>query len=259
MRELFYAMYRDFVEKGYFQQSFGYVCVDSGYVPGAIGKNIGAFFLRKLRKDLWPVDDSWETYGEEDLFDAIELLFDLVSAPVDGFYHGYSDCGWHYESFDRQSGQNKYCDEINDIIQDYADGYELSSDGEILLGAHQGLEDLLVTHLPELNTENVETRIERAILKFRRYRSSVDERREAVRSLADVLEYLRPRLREVLLSKDESDLFNIANNFGIRHHNPNQKTAYDPDVWLNWMFYFYLATIHAVVQLIKKNDDKAAS
>jgi len=101
----------------------------------------------------------------------------------------------------------------------------------------------------------VELPVEAAILKFRRYRSSIDDRKEAVRSLADVLEFLRPQLKEVLSSKDEGDLFNIANNFAIRHHNPSQKAQYDQSIWLSWIFYFYLATIHAGIRLIKRKEE----
>lgn len=43
-----------------------------------------------------------------------------------------------------------------------------------------------------------------------------------------------------------SDLFQIANEFGVRHHNQKQKqkTNYDERIWLSWMFYYYLANIH---------------
>jgi uncharacterized Zn finger protein len=89
------------------------------------------------------------------------------------------------------------------------------------------------------------------MLQYRRRGSTIDERRQAVRDLADVLEYLRPRVQELLTNKDESDLFNIANNFGIRHHNDKQKTGYDAGLWLSWMFYFYLSTIHVVLRKIE--------
>jgi len=69
--------------------------------------------------------------------------------------------------------------------------------------------------------------------------------------LADILESLRPKLKLVLTHKDEDDLFNIANNFGIRHKNERQKTDYDP-LWLSWMFYYYLATIHFVTRRLEK-------
>jgi hypothetical protein len=48
------------------------------------------------------------------------------------------------------------------------------------------------------------------------------------------------------LSKDEADLFNIANNFALRHHRATQRDDYD-DAWLTWLFYVYLATTHLVL------------
>lgn len=98
---------------------------------------------------------------------------------------------------------------------------------------------------------NVVNRINAAILRYRRHGSTLDDRRQAVRDLADVLEYLRPKVKALLTSADDCDLFNIANNFGIRHHNDKQKTTYDAAIWLSWMFYFYLATIHAVLRKIE--------
>jgi hypothetical protein len=80
--------------------------------------------------------------------------------------------------------------------------------------------------------------------------SGLDDRSQAVRDLADLLEYLLPKVKEFLTSADDADLFNIANNFGIRHHNDKQKTGYDASLWLSWMFYFYLATIHVVSRKI---------
>ena len=38
----------------------------------------------------------------------------------------------------------------------------------------------------------------------------------------------------------------------LRPTNSNQKTSYIKPIWYNWMFYYYLATIHAVVRLIKE-------
>lgn len=80
----------------------------------------------------------------------------------------------------------------------------------------------------------------------------MDERRIAVRELADILEHLKPTALSLLDKRDESDLFNIANNFGIRHANNKQRINYDPGIWLSWMFHFYLATIHACVRLEEK-------
>ena len=113
--------------------------------------------------------------------------------------------------------------------------------------------------MPVYDPDNVESRVNSAVLKFRRYRSSIDDRRDAIRDLADVLEFLRPKLKLVITKSDEGDLFNIANNFGIRHHNESQKTDYDRAIWHSWLFYYYLATIHATLRLIEKYEQNNTS
>lgn len=253
---LFLAVYCDFQRKDYFQESFGYHCVDAGYVSGTIGDDIEAYFLLKLRKDnLWPINDKCQGYTEDDLFDVIEFLHDHISKPIDGDYHSYANCGWHYKTFDQGSGQTEYRNEINKLLIDYGDGYELSGEGEILNLATPGTELIFKAELPEYSKENIEDKVKAAIYKFRRSRSSLEDKRDAIKTLVECLEFIRPRMKEVLTKKDESDLFDIANNFGIRHHNEKQKTEYDQSVWLNWMFYYYLATIHAVTRLLKKKEE----
>lgn len=253
---LFREIYILLLSKGYFQEAFGYDCVDEGEVRGELGSDIEAQMFRKLRKPgLWPIGDRYTDYSEDDLFDVVEFLYDCVSKPVDGYYHDYADCGMHYSEFDKASGQQEFRQEINELLPGYRDGYEVSEDGEILALADKGLDYLFQAGLPGYDPENVKSRVDVAILKFRRYRSSIEDRRDAVRDLAEVLEFLRPKLKQILASKDESDLFNIANSFGIRHHNERQKTDYDKSIWYSWMFYYYLATIHAALRLIEKQEE----
>jgi len=255
LKRLFRDLYLSFLRRDYLQEAFGYTCADLGDVPGKLGDDIEAQIVRSLRKaNLWPIHDKCLDYSEDDLFDVMELLYDWISKPIphDGDYHSWNQCGWHYSEFDQQAGRGEFRQEINEILLDYGSGFELSSQGEILALPEQGLDHLLRADLPGYDPQNVEGRVEAAIHKFRSRRSSLDDRRDAVRDLADVLEFLRPQLRQVLTRKDESDLFNIANNFGIRHHNEQQKTDYDQAVWYSWMFYYYLATIHASVWLLKK-------
>lgn len=251
----FKNIYLDFRGKGYFQEAFGYDCVDAGEVPGKLGADIEAQMLRKLRKpNLWPIDQKSEQYSEDDVFDVIEFLYDHISKPLDGYHHTYSGCGWHYQTFNKEDGRREFRTEINDLLKDYKEGFELSESGEILALSDKGLENLLIADIPSCDPENIENRLNNAILKFRRYRSSVDDRRDAIRDLADILEFLRPKLNSVITKGDESDLFNIANNFGIRHHNDSQKTDYEKSIWYSWIFYYYLATIHAVLRLIEQKE-----
>ncbi len=255
MKELFFSTFQTLSSEGYFQESMGYDCVDAGYVPGRMGENVGFYFLKKLRKtDLLPIHEKYTEYTEEDIFDVIELLYDEVSKPTYGQYHDWADCGWHYSKFNKKDGQKKFYGEINEFLKDYDIGYELSLSGEILEKGDYGFEDLLIKDLPKYNPDKVEDKVKFAVQKFRRYHSSLEERKEAVRTLADVLEYLRPKLDSIIFKKDEADLFNIANNFGIRHHNDKQKDDYDKSIWLAWMFYYYLATIHTIIRKMEKEN-----
>jgi hypothetical protein len=162
----------------------------------------------------------------------------------------------HWEKFDRVQGRTKFCEKINVALSHYEGSFELSPTGEVLRKAEFGFEPIFAAELP-MSDDNVVGRVNAAVLRFRRHGATIDDRRQAVRDLADVLEYLRPKIQGLLVSKDEGDLFNIANNFGIRHHNDRQKTNYDASLWLNWMFYFYLSTMHVVIRKLAKADGRA--
>lgn len=255
LRKLFFASFKGFDIKEYFQEAFGKECVDAGYIPGFVGADIEVYFLKKLRKqNIWPIYSKHMNYSEDDIFDVIEILYDLISKPIEGDYHSWNDCGWHYHTFDKEAGRMEFRKEINEFLADYQDGWELSENGEILTKGDEGLDNILKADLPIIDQDNVNDKVRKAILKFRRHKSTIDDRKEAVRELADVLEFLRPQIKQELLSKDESDLFNIANNFAIRHHNQSQKKEYDKAVWLSWIFYVYLSTIHLLVRLVNKNN-----
>ncbi len=251
-KELFHGAYKQLVNGSYFDEAFGYWCVDAERVPGTVGSDAESYALLRFRRScLWPVEAWLDSYTEDDTFDVIEFLFDHVSAPVEGNYHSYNDCGMHWHTFDRTKGQADFREVLNPLLAMYGAGFKINDGGEIIETGPKNLKSLLEASLPKTG-EDVEDKVQKAVDRFRRHRSSIDERRNAVRDLADVLEFLRPKIKIALLKKDESDLFSLANNFGIRHHNSNQKTDYDQAVWLSWMFYYYLATIHACLHLIER-------
>ncbi len=147
---------------------------------------------------------------------------------------------------------------MNELLEAYESGYELSATGEVLALGDPGLAPLHAAPLPTPDTDNVGARVAAAQAKFRWHRSTQSERRDAIRDLADVLEFLRPQLAGILNKKDDAALFEIANRFAIRHHNPDQQGSYDKLIWYSWIFYFYLANIHAVGALLRRakaNDD----
>jgi hypothetical protein len=221
-------------------------------VAGTLGGNIEAKMMFSLGKaGLWPIADRVVDYSEDDLFSVIEFVFDHVSKPLKGTMHQWNECGMHWEIFDGLAGQADYRASVNVLLARYGDGYDLSPVGEVAELGPAGTESLLTTKLP-VEDPKINERVASAISKFRRRQSTVDDRRDAVRDLADVLEYLRPQIKGLLTKKDDGALFTIANEFGIRHHNERQSTNYDTAIWLSWMFYFYLSTIHASVRFIEK-------
>jgi hypothetical protein len=255
LKRLFLAIYLDLCGAEHLQEMLGKNCPDDPDAFGVAGRDVEAYVLRRIRKsDLWPPSKRIDSYTEDDLFDMIEFLYDHVSQGVDGHMHSYGGCGMHYSTFDREPARAAYRTAINDLLADYGTGYALSHAGEIESLPETGFANLVVAGLPSADPANIDDRVKSAVSKYLRRASTLDDRRDAVRGLADVLEYLRPQLKEVLNSKDESDLFNIANNFAVRHHDDRQRGNYDPTIWTSWMFYFYLATIHAAQRMIQRGS-----
>jgi hypothetical protein len=83
-----------------------------------------AQFDRNIQKDgLWPLKTKFEDYTEDDLFDMIEFMHDHCSKPISGYYHQYSNCGHHYDTFNDNEGQKHYRDTINYILRDFKEGF----------------------------------------------------------------------------------------------------------------------------------------
>lgn len=254
IKDLFLRCFTNMKKEGYFDEKFGFYCVDSGFNEGQI-KDVEFDMLIKIRKNnLWPIDEKCLKYSEDDLLDVIEFLYFNVSKPIEGTYHGWGECGMHWETFNKVDGQEEYRSKINEIFALYKKPFELNKSGMVLEAPEIGFDSIFEASLPT-DSADILSRINAAVLSFRRHGSTLDDRRQAVRDLADVLEYLKPEAELLISRKDEKDLFNIANNFGIRHHNDKQKTNYDAGLWLSWMFYFYLATIHLLLRKIKSGTE----
>lgn len=197
---------------------------------------------------------------EDQIFDTVEFLYDHVSKPG-ALEPMISETGWRYEdygSFDEKAGRDEFRKKVNVFLADYKSGFELTEEGQILaLGSH-GTQYILNAEIIPYDEKNVDKKVINAIIKWRNRHLSLVEKKEAIRELADVFEWLKKtkKLSTVMDSKDESAIFDIANNFAIRHHNPKQKSNYDENIWYSWIFHFYLATYHAVIRLLIKKEKK---
>lgn len=242
----FLLVFKNFEDRGYFKKYFG-----DEYRTGLLGYYIDEFLLLETGiRDLWTVEERLQFYSEVDLMTMIEVLYNYASK-YDNSIEGNYDPDLYYQiHFSDDLGKKDFREGINPILKKYRNA-ELSESGEILESSEEGFEPMFIAPIVTEN-EEIKLKINTAIKKFRRAVSTIGDKKDALRDLADVLEFLRPDMKKIGMSKDTSHLFNIANNFGIRHFNAEQKTEYDTGIWHSWMFYCYLATIHACLHLIEE-------
>lgn len=252
-RNLFLYTYNSIFSKGLLEEYLAIECEEHNV---GIKIDVEHHLMVSLRKDkLWPIQDKYQMYSEEDIFDLIEFFFSKVSSPQFGPYASFY-CGYcqeeHSMTFHREEGIQEYLNEMNAILALYEKPHELTQEGMVVVRPEYGFDKIFKAEIPT-EDERIIDKVNSAVSRFRRHGSSIDDRKHAVRDLADILESVRGDIKKLLSKKDDQALFDIANNFGIRHMNSKQKDDYDP-VWLSWMFYFYLSTIHTVLRRTKDQN-----
>jgi hypothetical protein len=250
----FYILFRD---KEYFSEIMG---ISKVKLPNAV-KHEAIIHLSFQPFPITRWDESEIT--EDRIFDTLEFLYDRVSKP--GEYGWKTDeTGFNYQdylNYDQNAGQEEFREIVNGFLGNYKTGYELSKDGTVLaLGSH-GLQFILDTDIIPFDKENVDDKVRNAISKWRNRRLSLIEQKEAIREMADVFEWLKKteKITKVLNNKDDSLIFELANKFAIRHHNPEQISNYDQSIWFSWIFHFYLATYHATIRLLLKKGNEIST
>lgn len=113
-----------------------------------------------------------------------------------------------------------------------------------------GRDELVATALVAPPGPTLDT-VAHATSLFRRRGASSADRRSACIALAGLLEERRSGIKADLLSKDEGALFQIANQFAIRHRNADQRADYAED-YLDWIFWLFLATVELTDRLLAR-------
>jgi hypothetical protein len=249
-----YLLFRD---KGYFKGKAG---ITSTQLPDAIKHQAAlALTFQPFPVTKW----SEQEITEDHVFDVLEFLYDHVSKPGESVPMT-TETGWNYydyDGYDEEAGRSDFREKVNGFLADYKSGFELTEEGTVLALGTDGLQHILNAEIIPYDEANVDSKVRNAISKWRNRHLDLKDKKEAIRELADVFEWLKKTkgLTSVLDGKDESAIFDLANNFGIRHHNPEQKTNYDQAIWFSWIFHFYLATYHAAVRLLIKHEKKKKS
>ncbi len=247
----------ELAEDCYFDQVFEVQCIEFSLPPGPTPEEILANCVGKPH--LW--SDKFNEWTEADLCDFIEVFHDQAALPKRRWFHTFADmvCGWHVESFSKRSGQAIYRWRMNQLLDSTSFEFRLAETGEdtgrMVWRVPSDLGRLVDKVLGDASVEDPEAH---AIALFRKRDATREDRRSAVVALASVLEEQRELLQERLLKKDERALFEIANKFALRHRKANQRGDYD-DAYLEWIFYWYLATVHLTRQLSGDTSDAPPS
>ena len=247
LKQIVLDYFREIDEKGFFDEWVGEEN-NWGERIGGVTSNPESYVLRKLRKNLWPVHEKINDYSEDDLLTIVEFLHDHVSIHSSKYASGY----------DTEVAQKQFRDELNPVLADFGVGLELNKEGEIVVLEPAGMQYLLTANIPTPNSVDREliATVDRCVNKFRARKTSIEERKSVLLELGGVFEALKDsgQLSAVLNGKDESAIFEFANKFAIRHRDSKQVNNYDKDIWLSWAFYYYLATIHAVLRMIQRQE-----
>jgi hypothetical protein len=259
-------------KRDYMQEWHGFTCVDAGDIDGRAAMELADHIEAETGwRSTWPLpkplidvdvvgdviipEDQWariEQSAEDKVFDLIEYFHGHVSEGIkEPAANHHSDCGWHYKNFRAGAAQALFRRRMNRTLANYRGGFRINQNGQIEHTADEGLDQLIDAVLPTKDPD-IAQRVAGAIALYRNRGRTDEDLRLAVRELFDVLEKLRPALKQEMLSKDEGDLFNIANNFTIRHLNQKQNGNYDSAIWHQWMFYVNLSTIHVITRLMNR-------
>lgn len=249
----FIALVAELDDCGYFDKRFGKDCVDEerGHQPDTlIQRELGV-------SGLWPLEHRRLVDDIDLFFDVVELLHDLVSRPCVRWYHQYSGCGWHYNQFEIEPGRIAYRWRVNKILERSDIGLRVAEEGDDigrLVAATDDARTRLVHVMAARDDGEPANQVRHALALFRERGADRNQKRSAVVTLALVLEERRHNvLKDAMLNSDRGALFDIANNFHIRHQKADQKRDYD-DFYLDWVFWLYLASIELTNRII---DDQA--
>lgn len=237
--------------RGYLNQAFGVDCVDEPRDDPAplVEEKLGI-------SDLWPLTPPWT---DDVFYSLVEVFHDLVARPRStGNYHNYAECGYHYADFALKPGRGIYSYDVNELLSAHQLPYRLETRGESSgrLVSHTGdARDELVSRALA-REDDAAAQVEHALSLALARDASPEAKRSAIVSLYGVLESDRDGvIKRKLKKKDEDALFNIANNFALRHHRAGQQSDYG-DEFLDWIFWIALATTD-LVQELKESASKA--
>lgn len=210
-------------------------------------------------RGLW-TDRATADWDETTFYSLIEVLHDLVERPRSRDYDSWHDCGWHYSDFAFYPAQVLYRWTVNRILTRHGIDLALAKSGEdVGRLVHQPSDGRTGLVEAALDTADpaIRSTVEHAVALFRRRGATREDKRSACVALAGLLEERRTLLKKLLVKKDEGALFQIANEFAVRHRAAKQYADYD-EAYLDWLYWWYLATFELTDKLLTRPGSAAS-
>ena len=249
-------MVTELQQRGYLDNIASQPCIDDrggpdpdAVIASEIDRRAGGLQLT------WPPTPWSASWDDDEFWELVEIVHDLVARPRHATYHDFGSCGWHYSHHSRGAGQAVYRWRVNELLTRHGVDLQLADRGEdrgrlVHVPSDERSELLQRAVSPSIAVATRES-VEHAIALFRSRNAGREDKRSACIALAAVLEERREQLKTDLLSKDEGALFQIANQFAIRHRRADQQSDYD-QAYLDWLFWWYLATVELTNRLLAR-------
>lgn len=240
---------------GYFSMVTGDECPVSG---DSDNDEVKATMNRVLKERLgisylWPPTFQNQLYKDDNvLYGVVEVLHDLAARPRRKTTHDEYGCKGHFLDHARVTGRAIYRWRVNELLEKSGSDLRLSESGADigrLVRHYSDPRAELMSQIAEVEEGPNKASVEHAIALFRKRDATREDKRSACVALALVLEERRKMLKSNLLSKDEGMLFDIANNYDVRHRDGKQHSQFG-DEFQDWIFWMYLGTVELTNRLI---------
>ena len=161
------------------------------------------------------------------------------------FFQYYKDKYWKY-------AERRWY--IHNLYSEILDELELNEIRE-KLNSDDITNTLVVSDELIADDENITDIIKHSKVKYFSSSSSIQDKRDAIKALADCLEHYRWKIKDdYFVKKDEGDLFDIANNYWLRHLKKNkQKLEYDQRIFYDWIYLTYYNSLKLIIKLLNRN------
>ncbi|WP_299952614.1 hypothetical protein [uncultured Modestobacter sp.] len=262
----FAQLVRELEDVGYFEDAFGSQCSDARDDDPAREGQRRLTTALQCDAPLWPLGLYGKATGiesdwDEDLFfDVVEALHDHVARPRRRYWHDHHR-EFDYGDYSRRSGQAVYRWRVNELFSRSQVELHLAEHGsdtgflvQITGDSRDELFDRALTGPDIVDQDSVA----HAVTLYRSRGATREDKRSAVLALARTLEHRRELVRTALGRKDEGALFQIANEFDLRHHNTARRGNYD-EVFLDWVFWCYLSTVDLTSRLLNQAASRASA